>query len=305
MTQKELKEKGYMTISGIFKSIKKYKPPNLNIEEIFEPDVLIGPYHYFCKEKVKDIIEYLNLPSAEKYKQTCLRRYGVENIFQLEEIKNKIFETNTEKYGFKSFNQSPQSKEKYKQTCLRKYGVENVSQIEEIKKKKEETFLKHFGSKCNFSSKELREKYQQVCIDKYGTGVISYKYKYDDNYFDSSWELAYYFYLKNENIDFEYHTKFFEYLDSKNNIHKYFPDFVVNGEIVEIKGNQFLDKDGKLKDLNPEKQYIAEAKQKCMDRNNVVVISNDEIKFYLRYCKEKGFNLNGYKNTEIVRTFCT
>ena len=284
-----------MTISGIFKSLKRYKPPNLNIEELFEPDVLIGPYHYFCEEKVKRIIEYLNLPSAEKYKQTCLRRYGVENAFQTEEVKNKISETNIKKYGFKSFNQSPQSREKYKQTCLRRYGVENVSQSEEVKKKKEDTFLKHFGSKCNFSSKELREKYQQICIDKYGTSVISYKYNYDNTYFDSSWELAYYLYLKNENIDFEFHTIFLEYVDSKNNTHKYFPDFVVNGEIVEIKGDQFLDENGRLKELDLEKQYIAEAKQQCMEANNVKLISTNEIKFYLQYCKEKGFNLNDYK----------
>ena len=54
-------------------------------------------------------------------------------------------------------------------------------------------------------------------------------------YFDSSWELAYWLYCVDHNIPIERNEKGFEYyIDDKR--HLYYPDFIVNGEYVEIKG---------------------------------------------------------------------
>ena len=66
-------------------------------------------------------------------KQTFLRKYGVENPYQSEIIKNKIKNTNIERYG----NENYRNVNKAKQTCLNNYGVENISQLNEIKKTKE------------------------------------------------------------------------------------------------------------------------------------------------------------------------
>lgn len=54
---------------------------------------------------------------------------------------------------------------------------------------------------------------------------------------DSSWELAYLIYCLEHNIKIERFKKSFEYIDSNNIKHKYYPDFLINdNEIIEIKG---------------------------------------------------------------------
>lgn len=58
--------------------------------------------------------------------------------------------------------------------------------------------------------------------------------------FDSSWEIAYYIWLKDNMIIFEYQPNIsFKYIVN-GQIHYYRPDFKVNDEIHEIKGEQFF-----------------------------------------------------------------
>jgi len=104
----------------------------------------------------------------EKYKQTCLKRYGVENVFQSEEIKEQIRQTWLEKYGADHPMQKRDILEKQKRTCLEKYGVENVSQLETVKEKKKQTCLEKYGVKSTNQLKEVREKYKQTCLKRYG-----------------------------------------------------------------------------------------------------------------------------------------
>ena len=59
----------------------------------------------------------------------------------------------------------------------------------------------------------------------------------------------------------------------------------------EIKGLQHFRNFDKTKDMiwpnNPKKDYIAEAKHQCMIKNNVKIISVEEIKPILDYINEK------------------
>ena len=61
---------------------------------------------------------------------------------------------------------------------------------------------------------------------------------------DSSWELAYLVYCLEHNIDIKRCTEV-RYYKVNEKICKYFPDFVVNNEIIEIKG--FYDKGAQIK----------------------------------------------------------
>jgi hypothetical protein len=69
----------------------------------------------------------------------------------------------------------------------------------------------------------------------------------------------------------------------------YYPDFIVNGKYVEIKGLQFFenkDPNGKL--INPydrSEDGKYEAKQQCMKNNNVEVIT--ETSKYIEYTISK------------------
>lgn len=68
---------------------------------------------------------------------------------------------------------------------------------------------------------------------------------YDMMHFDSTYELAYYIYCKQHDMNIERCTNTFEYINSNGEKRTYHPDFRVNGKIVEIKG--YKDKDVDLK----------------------------------------------------------
>jgi hypothetical protein len=85
-----------------------------------------------------------------KRKKTILNKYGVENVFQLDSVK-----------------------EKSKTLIYKKYGVENVSQNEEIKRKKSETFIKKYGVNWGLSSEIIKEKSKNTIIEKYGVNNVS------------------------------------------------------------------------------------------------------------------------------------
>lgn len=79
-------------------------------------------------------------------KKTLLETKGVENVFQLDDVKEKIRQTNLEKYGKETYTQTneykiknietrrsrygddPYCREKYRNTCKNKWGVDNSSQ---------------------------------------------------------------------------------------------------------------------------------------------------------------------------------
>ena len=77
----------------------------------------------------------------EKIRQTNLERYGVENPNQSKEIQNKTKKTNLERYGVENPNQSKEIREKTKQTNLERYGVESPLQSKEIQEKIKQTNL--------------------------------------------------------------------------------------------------------------------------------------------------------------------
>lgn len=129
---------------------------------------------------------------VSKYIKTCQEKYGVDNIFQLEETKIKSQETNIKKLGVPFPMQNKEIREKAEQTCLlrynvrwmftlpyvyekirksnlEKYGKEFPLQVEEIQTKINLIFLQKYGATRPFLSKEFIKKYNQMMIDRYGT----------------------------------------------------------------------------------------------------------------------------------------
>jgi hypothetical protein len=133
-----------------------YKKP---FENIYKNGALCKECSY--KIRVKKAIE------------TNLKKYGVNFVFQLEDIKKKIKETNKQKYNCDHISQTEEFKEKRKQTCLNKYGVENNSQTEEFKEKIKQTCLEKYNTKNIFQSNYFKEKSKQTCLDKYGVKYIT------------------------------------------------------------------------------------------------------------------------------------
>jgi len=88
---------------------------------------------------VKFYYYYMNTTKEERTVQTNMKRFGVENPFQSEEIKKKIRETNIKKYGTESPIKLQETLEKSKETMLERYGVENPA-YGELKEKAVATF---------------------------------------------------------------------------------------------------------------------------------------------------------------------
>jgi len=87
-----------------------------------------------------------NNPSViQKRKETCLKKYGTDNVSKLKEIGDKKRE---------SFLKNDVNKivEKRKRTCLIRYGVGSPTQLAEVKNKIKETCLKKYGSKSFLGS---------------------------------------------------------------------------------------------------------------------------------------------------------
>ena len=128
----------------------------------------------YCSNKCK----FDNTNMVERHKQGCLKKYGVENISQLESIKKKKEQTFIKHFGTKNNFGRKEVNEKIKQT----YGVDNISQLESIKLKKIETQHKRGTIGKSISSTE-QKLYDSICnvypnaIQQYTS--IFYPYKCD------------------------------------------------------------------------------------------------------------------------------
>ena len=192
-------------------------------------------------------------------------------------------------------------------------------------------YFKYCSCECSANSIEKQNSIKQTCLIKYGKtyncvadklGFSAYKakygisnptfdpkirekqrnkYTYNNENFDSSWELAYYIWLKDHNIDFEYQPDISFKYEYNGKIHLYFPDFKVGDEIIEIKGRQFFENGKMICPYNRTQDDIYEAKHQCMIKNNVKLILSNDIKFYINYIKEK-YGSSYIKSLKIVNT---
>ena len=103
-----------------------------------------------------------------KIKEVCLYKYGVENPFQLEDVKNKSKKTLNEKYGVDYPIQSNIIKEKIKQTNLEKYGVENYTKTIEYLEKTKIKNLEKYGTEWALQSDFIKDKSKKTNLEKYG-----------------------------------------------------------------------------------------------------------------------------------------
>ena len=146
-------------------------------------------YSQTCSKKCRDILWHNNQTNTikEKYgvenpfqseiiknkiKEICLDRYGYEYSLQVPEIRQKGIETNLEKYGVHNGGGSQQAIEKIKQTCIDRYGVENVNVLPNIKEKIINTMHKNHSYGISKSENKVKE----VLINKFGNNDICTQY---------------------------------------------------------------------------------------------------------------------------------
>jgi len=135
-------------------------------------------YLYVIK---KSNIYYCNKCKKIKTKKTNLKKYGVENVFQLESVKIKSKNTCQKKYGVEFYQKTQDYKKKIKNTNIRKYDFEYPMQNENIKNKSKinssfnsESIQKMILSKKNKYKKKFISKATQIHKNKYDYSLINY-----------------------------------------------------------------------------------------------------------------------------------
>ena len=104
----------------------------------------------------------------EKSKQTLIERYGVEHPLKSEDIKLKIQKTNIERYGHTCSLKNEDVIKKTKTTMIALYGVDNASKSGQIQKKKIITSMNKYGANHPMKSQQIKNKLCPIMEQKYG-----------------------------------------------------------------------------------------------------------------------------------------
>lgn len=211
-------------------------------------------YTQFCCAKCRAI----NPEYKQKMLEDRMKKYG--NIYG---DMSKILATRYARYGHTNLKQSVSLKNTYKE------------HKQEIEQKKSNTLFKHYGVRSPMQSSMLRAKH-------------NVRISYDNKKFDSLSELALYIWLIDHNKQFEFQPNIsFEY-EFNGVIHKYCPDFKIDNQYVEIKGDQFFKDDGTMQNpYDHSLDALYEAKHQCMIQNNVIILKGNDYKKYEDYVQNK------------------
>lgn len=171
----------------------------------------------------------------------------------------------------------PDVQDRTKNTCMSRYGKEYYAQTTESKNRNKQICLNKFGYTSYAHTPEFIKTHRK-------------RIEYGGVYFDSSWEIYVYKYCLNNDISFEYQPCIMFDYEYDGVIRKYYPDFLINGKLYEVKGNHFF-KDGKM--INPynrSEDELYEAKHQCMIDNNVVILTKYEINHLDEFIKKEVIN---------------
>jgi hypothetical protein len=175
---KHYKEKGY--------NVKGGQEIEVKIEDLtYNSNILIEAKCDNCGENKKiqynAYNRYTKNQSEEYYCQKCnnikrrvtvKEKYGVENILESDEIREKMKRTMIDKYGNEHALNIPEFIEKMKKTNLEKYGHEYAAQNDNIKKKIENAFMKKYNVKTSLLDKNTQDKITKTNLEKYGVDNV-------------------------------------------------------------------------------------------------------------------------------------
>lgn len=107
-----------------------------------------------------------------KTREIAMMKYGVDNVFYLDEIKEKIAQTNLKKYGAENPFASESIKTKIKETLIEKYGVDSIYKVEEINEKRKRTNLERYGYEYTIQNPDVKRKANETAMKRYGVESV-------------------------------------------------------------------------------------------------------------------------------------
>jgi len=107
--------------------------------------------------------------AINRRKRTVQKKYGVDHISQLDNIKKKKKDTAIKIYG----TLKAAYYDTLQKTIKKKYKTDNISKLDFVKKKKKETSIKNYGTDYPWQSDKGKEERKQAVINKYNVDNIS------------------------------------------------------------------------------------------------------------------------------------
>ena len=136
-------------------------------------DLIQIPYSKYCEVMSSEVPKIACKKCINIKREECvLNTYGVKNVFQLEEVKEKIIDNNIQKYGVSNYTQTEEYKKRKQETCLDRYGTKNPLQNEKIKEKVANTCYIKYGTKCPAQNQEIKNKIRKTVEQKYGVSSV-------------------------------------------------------------------------------------------------------------------------------------
>ncbi len=233
-----------------------------------------GTTHNFCKKS----------KSRKKWEKKLKEDKGVVNVFQIDEVKEKIKKTNLKKYGFENPSQCDFIKEKKKKT-LNKTLIKNPNLYKENWKILHDKFMNEIGYDPRLHAIGKASKESLIIFKPLIDWCIKEGILYNDIY-----------------IGYDNKNEYF----IKNEKRLYFYDFTIKSKkiIIEYNGVAFHPKVGDVNWINP---FTNEGYKECLEKDNkkinnakkegfniLVIWSDEDPLINLEYCKK--FIKNNYKN---------
>ena len=220
-----------------------------------------------------------NYNNRKKFLETCNEKFGGNAPACSSEVVKKMERTKEERYGDSGFNNHEQATKTFRE----KYNVHNPSQIPGIRKKMTKKWVLFWNDDNTYVSTRHDTKEYNVNVGKWEHELQM----------DSSWEIELFVFCKLKNgLDVDYQPNLTIPYEYDGETHSYHPDFIINGRIVEVKGDNFFRINP---ETNKEEMYCTwrnpkwsdeyyewrcgreEAKHQCMIANDVIILRHNDL----------------------------
>jgi hypothetical protein len=176
-----MKVDGYCTSSPIVKGL--IESDGLDAFKILTIERMDDPYAYEtaflqdndCAKSDKWINTHNNAGPAfgtdyfiAQTIKTNISRYGVDCVFKLPEIREKIKETSMNRWGVEHAPASKEVQTKIKQTTFARYGVECALSNKVVRKKAMETIKEKYGVENVFANSDVKQKIKRYWQTTFG-----------------------------------------------------------------------------------------------------------------------------------------
>ena len=143
----------------------------------------------FCSKKCRGMHDKRTGKSkqnSEKAKETWKEKYGVENVAQLDSVKEKKKQTSLKHYGVEHPWLDEEVQRKRQETIKRNHGSIYATQDPKVMKKIEKTNLERYGTKAPAQSDEVKRKINNHFNDAYGVNSAMQVPEFKKRYIDES-----------------------------------------------------------------------------------------------------------------------